>query len=60
MLAYLLKGCAGNWALKGQGKELVESAAEQVRNTVNPLLPSRKECERAARLILRWYKNGKL
>jgi poly(A) polymerase len=60
MLAYLLKGCARNWELKGKGKELVESAAEQIRDTVNPLLPSRKECERAARLILRWYKTGKL
>ena len=54
MLAYLLKGCCEQSELAGNQEELVESAAGRIREAARPLLPSRRESERAARLMLRW------
>ncbi len=54
MLGYLLKGCCGQWELTGNQEELLESAADKIREAAKPLLPSRRENERAARMMLRW------
>jgi hypothetical protein len=50
MLAYLLRSFDKLW---DSGLE-VETVAAWIQKTCKPLLPSRKECQRAARLLLRW------
>jgi poly(A) polymerase len=54
MLAQLMKSFSRRWRMDTQPKELLGSVVDWIQETCQPLIPSRKECERAARLLLRW------
>ena len=54
MLAYLMKSFSQAWRIDAVPDELVESVVNWIQKTCRPLIPSRKESERAARLLLRW------
>ena len=54
MLAYLMRSFAIRWNLIEDREQLHGTIVTWIQQTCKPLLPSRRECERAARLLLRW------
>jgi poly(A) polymerase len=54
MLAYVMRCFPVDWASEADEQQPYGSVATWIQETCRPLLPSRKECERAARLLLRW------
>jgi len=54
MLAYLMKSFSRSWGTDAAPEDLLGSVVDWIQETCRPLIPSRKESERAARLLLRW------
>ena len=54
MLADLMKSFSGRWRMDTVHEELIGSVVGWIQMTCRPMIPSRKESERAARLLRRW------
>jgi poly(A) polymerase len=54
MLAYLMRSFIRSWHLIEDREQLHGTVVAWIQQTCKPLLPSRRECERAARLLVRW------
>jgi poly(A) polymerase len=60
MLAFVMKSFSRRWRMDTVQEELIGSVVDWIQETCRPLLPSRKESERAARLLLRWQERKAL